>query len=252
MRLQDKVAIVTGAGSGIGRAIALRFAAEGATVVVPDIKLSAAEETVARIAEADGRALSLQVDVRRSADVKRMVATTVEQFGRVDVLVNNAGIRLVAPVTEVSDEDWQRVIDTNLTGVFFCLREVVPIMKKQGAGKIINMASVTGVSAMVDRVAYCTSKGGVITMTKEVALELAGTGICVNAIAPGFVATPLTMRYNDDPRMMAVVRGTSPHGRWGQPEEVAAAALFLASSESDWVNGTTLFVDGGYTAGKLF
>lgn len=252
MRLHDKVAIVTGAGSGIGRAIALRFAAEGADVVVPDKKLGAAEETAAEIRKLGRRSLALSVDVAQSVDVKAMVAATVDQFGRIDILVNNAGIRLVAPLTEVTDEAWNKVIGTNLTGVFYCIREVVPQMKKQGSGKIISMASITGVSPMVDRVAYCTAKGGVITMTKEVALELAGTGICVNAIAPGFVATPLTASYDDEPRMAAAVRGTSPHGRWGKPEEVASAALYLASSDADWVNGTTLFIDGGYTAGKLF
>lgn len=252
MRLQDKVAVVTGAGSGIGQAIALRFAAEGADVVVPDWHLPAAEQTAARIQELGRRALALQVDVSQSRDVKRMVETTIERFGRIDIMVNNAGIRLVAPLTEVSDEDWNRVMGTNLTGVFYCIREVVPHMKRQGRGKIISMASITGVSPMVDRIAYCTAKGGVITMTKTAALELAGTGICVNAIAPGFVATPLTAGYDADPRMATAVRTTSPHGRWGQPAEVAAAALYLASEESDWVNGTTLFIDGGYTAGKLF
>jgi len=252
MRLQDKVAIVTGAGSGIGQAIALRFAAEGADLVVPDLRLPAAEETAARIREQGRRALALQVDVSQSRDVKRMVDTTIAQFGRIDIMVNNAGIRLVAPLTEVSDEDWNRVIGTNLSGVFYCIREVVPHMRGQGRGKIISMASITGVSPIVDRIAYSTAKGGVITMTKAAALELAGTGICVNAIAPGFVATPLTAGYDADPRMATAVRTTSPHGRWGQPAEVAAAALYLASEESDWVNGTTLFIDGGYTAGKLF
>ena len=252
MRLQDKVAIVTGAGSGIGQAIALRFAAEGADLVVPDLRLPAAEETAARVRALGRRALALQVDVAQSRDVKRMVDATIEQFGRVDILVNNAGIRLVAPLTEVSDEDWNRVIATNLTGVFYGIREVVPHMRRQGRGKIISMASITGVSPFLNRIAYCVSKGGVITMTKTAALELAGTGICVNAIAPGFVATPLTAGYDADPRMATAVRTTSPHGRWGQPAEVAAAALYLASEESDWVNGTTLFIDGGYTAGKLF
>jgi NAD(P)-dependent dehydrogenase (short-subunit alcohol dehydrogenase family) len=252
MRLQDKVAVVTGAGSGIGQAIALRFAAEGADVVIPDIKLAAAEETAERVRALGRRALAMQVDVSRSADVKRAITTTVEQLGRIDIMVNNAGIRFIAPLTEVSDEDWNRVIAINLTGVFYGIREVVPQMKKQGGGKIINMASITGVSPMVDRIAYCTAKGGVITMTKEAALELAGTGICVNAIAPGFVLTPLTAFYEHDPRMAAVVKSSSPHGRWGQTTDIASAALYLASSEADWVNGTTLFVDGGYTAGKLF
>jgi len=252
MRLQDKVAIVTGAGSGIGQAIALRFAAEGADLVVPDLRLPAAEETAARVRALGRRALALQVDVAQSRDVKRMVDATIEQFGRVDILVNNAGIRLVAPLTEVSDEDWNRVIATNLTGVFYGIREVVPHMRRQGRGKIISMASITGVSPFLNRIAYCVSKGGVITMTKTAALELAGTGICVNAIAPGFVATPLTAGYDADPRMATAVRTSSPHGRWGQPAEVAAAALYLASEEADWVNGITLFIDGGYTAGKLF
>src|SRR3972149_4983556 len=134
MRLQDKVAIVTGAGSGIGQAIALRFAAEGADLVVPDLRLPAAEETAARLREQGRRALALQVDASQSRDVKRMVDTTIAQFGRIDIMVNNAGIRLVAPLTEVSDEDWNRVIATNLTGVFYGIREVVPHMRRQGRG----------------------------------------------------------------------------------------------------------------------
>jgi 3-oxoacyl-[acyl-carrier protein] reductase len=256
MLLKDKVAIVTGAGSGIGQGIAMRFATEGAKVVVAELDQRKAAATAAQIAETTrSEALAIPTNVARLEDVNAMVTKTLERFGRIDVLVNNAGIRFASPIVEMSDEEWHNTLATNLTGPFFCLRRVASEMIKSGVeGAIVNIASIAGLRGFLNRAAYGVTKAGVINLTQVAALELAPKRIRVNAIAPGLINTPMTERYanpkDPDSQMMAQkFVATVPLGRWGKPTDIAAAATFLASDEADYITGTTLVVDAGLTAG---
>lgn len=254
MKLQDKVAIVTGAGSGIGEGIALRFAREGATIVVAELEPQKAEATVTKINAVQGKGFAVPTKVARVQDVERLVDQVLQNCGRLDILVNNAGIGHAAPIVEMRDEEWQATLDTNLTGGFFCLRRVAQEMiKGKVAGAIINISSVAGMRGIRSRAAYCAAKAGLILLTQVAALELAPHQIRVNAIAPGLIETPLTARFltgeDQDSRMMAEkIVASIPLGRWGQPADVAAAALYLASEEAAYVTGTTLVVDAGLTA----
>lgn len=255
MNLKDKVAVVTGAGSGIGEGIALRFAREGAKVVIAELDEQKGKSTATKIQGMKGEALVVPTNVARVEDVNAMVDKTLEAFSRIDVLVNNAGIRHASPIVEMPDEEWHSTLATNLTGVFFCLRRVAREMVKGGVkGAIVNIASIGGIVGFRNRAPYCAAKAGVILLTQVAALELAPHQIRVNAIAPGLIETPLTARYltatDEDSRMMAEKLAASiPLGKWGQPSDIAAAALYLASDEAAYVTGTTLTVDAGVTAG---
>ncbi len=244
--LKDEVAIVTGAGSGTGRVIALRFAKEGADIVIPDINLEGAQNTAKEIEALGRKPLAIKTDVSDSTDVDRMVTTTIEKFGKIDILVDNAGIFIQKPLVETTESDWDRVLNINLKGVFLCSKRAVKEMLKQGGGRIINIASVVGYVGFADSSAYCASKGGVINLTREMALELAPKNINVSAIGPGVIETPMTKDMLADDATKQMLVGATPSGRIGQPEDIANAALFLASDESSFVNGITLFVDGGW------
>jgi len=245
-KLDNKVAIVTGAGSGIGKATALLFAREGARVIVADH--SGAEEETAR--EIGDAALAVRVDVSRSADVRAMIAAAGGRFGRLDILFNNAGIEgAQAPTADCSEENFDRVIAVNLKGVFLGMKYALPAMLASGGGAIINNASVAGLVGFPGIPAYCASKGGVIQLTKTAALEYATQGIRVNAICPGVIWTPMVARLTgDSAEARAQFAQLEPVGRMGQPEEVAALALFLAGDESSFVTGAALPVDGGFVA----
>ena len=243
-KLDGKVALITGAGSGIGRATALLFAGEGASVAVADIVPQGGQETVRLIGEAGGEAVFIQTDVRKAADVERMVNTTVDTYGRIDILHNNAGVMPeVFPIAELPEEVWDLVIDTNLKGVFLGTRYTVPVMLRQGGGVIVNTASIMGVCAQVYISPYCVSKAGIILFTKATSAEYARQNIRVNCICPGFIDTPMTA-----PWMPVVEMEKTPPGRVGEPERIAQAALYLASDDSAYVTGTALTVDGGYSA----
>ena len=248
MKLEGKVAIVTGAAAGIGRGIAEVFAREGARVAIADRDASGAKESEARVRAAGGEAAAFEVDVADGASVSRMVDAVVSRYGRVDILVNNAGIRFVKPFLEYSEDEWRRTLDVNLTGLFLCCRAAVVQMLKNGKGKIVNVASVAGEFGRPHRIAYCASKGGAIAFTKALAVDLAGKSICVNALAPALIDTPLNAEYATDDALAAVWGKELLVRRWGRIEDVAAAALYLASDDSDFVTGTVLTVDGGWTA----
>lgn len=251
MRLKGKVAIITGGAAGIGRGIAEAFVREGARVAIADRDAAKAHETVAQLQSGGGEAAAFDVDVSNGASVARMVAGVVSRFGRLDILVNNAGIRYVKPFLEYSEDEWRKTIDVNLTGLFLCCRAAVPEMLKNGKGKILNLSSVAGEFGRPFRIAYCASKGGAIAFTKALAVDLSGKNICVNALAPALIDTPLNAAYANDDALANVWGKELLVRRWGRPEDVAAAALYLASDESDFVTGTVLTIDGGWTAGLV-
>jgi 3-oxoacyl-[acyl-carrier protein] reductase len=241
-RLRQQVAIVTGASRGIGRATALALASEGANVVVNYASSSgAAEEVVKAITDAGGSAIALQADVSKLEQVDALVNNTVEKFGRVDVLVNNAGITRDALLLRMKPEDWQAVIDLNLTGVFLCTRAVSKIMLKQRSGRIVNITSVAGQMGNPGQANYSAAKAGVIGFSKTVAKELASRGITVNAVAPGFIATDMTSNLKSEEILKYI-----PLARYGEPEEVAGMVRFLAADPAAaYITGQVFNVDGG-------
>ncbi len=244
MHLGGKVAIVTGASRGIGRAIALKFAQAGAKVVINYAgNLAAAEEVLESITCLKGEALIVQGDVAKAADVDNLIKQTVERFGRIDILVNNAGITRDNLLMRMKEDDWDAVLDTNLKGVFHCTKAVSKIMMKQRYGKIINMTSVFGVMGNAGQANYAAAKAGVIGFTKSMAKELASRNINVNAIAPGFIATDMTQGLTD--QVKTAMEASIPFARLGQPDDVGDAALFLASDFSSYITGQTFHVDGG-------
>lgn len=241
--LQGQVAIVTGASRGIGRAIALQLAAQGANVVVNYASsAAAAENVVAEITAAKGQALALQADVSQADQVDTLLNTVLEKFKRIDILVNNAGITRDNLLLRMKPEDWQAVIDLNLTGVFLCTRAVSKIMLKQRSGRIINITSVAGQMGNPGQANYSAAKAGVIGFTKTVAKELASRGITVNAVAPGFIATDMTSNLTNTEDIIKYI----PLGRYGQPEEVAGVVRFLAADPAAaYITGQVFNVDGG-------
>ena len=246
-RLDDKVAIITGAGMGMGRAAAILFAKEGAKVVVDDIVVATGEETVRMIKEAGGEAIFIKADVSKAEDVQNMVKTAVSTYGKLDVLYNNAGIAGEATPTEgCTEENWEKTITVNLKGVWLGMRYAIPEMIKTGGGSIINTASQAAERGMTNLPAYTASKGGVLSLSRATAMECAKKNIRINVINPGSIATPMVLAMPDEAKE-SFVAGI-PMGRFGEPEEVARAALFLASDDSSHITGHALAVDGGMIA----
>jgi len=251
MRLANKVALITGGGSGIGKATCLLFAREGAKVVVVDLKKETAEATAKEIRDAGGEARAYAADVSKAKDAEGMVSFAEESYGLLNVVFNNAGIfhNDDNSVTNTAEDIWNLVIDINLKGVFLGCQYAIPALQRAGGGSIINTASfVAIVGAAVPQIAYTASKGGVLAMTREIAVEFARQNIRANALCPGPVETPLLAELLADPARRQRRLVHIPPGRFARPEEIANAALFLASDESSYVNGSTFLVDGGITA----
>jgi len=248
MRLKNKIAIITGAGSGIGRAIALAFSKEGAKIVVADWSEQGGETTVEQIKKQKGKAIFVKTDVSKANDIDQMVKDCLDKFGRVDILVNNAGIIKFAALHEMSEEDWDQVLDVDLKGMFLGSKRVIPKMIKQGKGKIISITSIAGIVGFDKISSYCAAKGGMIALTKEMALEYASKKINVNCIAPGVIKTEMTKDMLADPQTKQFLESSTLYPRLGKPEDIAQAAVYLASDESDFVNGEVLVVDGGWIA----
>jgi glucose 1-dehydrogenase len=248
MKLQDRVAIVTGASRGIGRAIALGLAREGAAVVVNNSNARSdalAEEVVRAICAAGGQALASRADVGDLREHERLVGAALTSFGRLDILVNNAGVEFREPFLRSRPETWDQTLAVNLKGPFFLSQKAAEAMRRGGAGKIINVSSVHDHHPLRDRSIYAASKGGLIMLTKALAFELAEYGICVNAISPGAILTDMNREALSAPENLNRCLGKIPLKRLGTVEDIVGAAVFLASSESDYVTGTTLYIDGG-------
>jgi NAD(P)-dependent dehydrogenase (short-subunit alcohol dehydrogenase family) len=248
-KLEDKTALVTGAAMGIGRSTAVLLAEEGAKVVVADVDEEQANETSRLIKEAGGEALVVRTDVSKSEDVEAAIDTMVETFGSIDILHNNAAIALGATVVDTTDELWNRVLDVNLGGVYRGCKYAIPHMIRNGGGSIINSTSVQALRGFAGWAAYAASKGGIVSLTQQVALEYANHNIRVNCIAPGTIMTPLNEKLfkeaEDPDALIETWNRMHPIGRFGQPEEVAEAVLFLASDASSFITGHCLAVDGG-------
>lgn len=252
MRLKGKSAIITGAGTGIGKAIALLFAKEGAAVMVADVDEAGGMETVRSARDAGGRAAFTLADVTVAAQAERLVKAAVEDFGGLDILVNNAGIWTPGTVADLPEEDWDRVMDVNVKGVFLCSKYAIPEMMK-GGGSVINMASVGGFIGSTNYGAYNASKGAVVMLTKNMALDYAAHNIRVNCICPMLTETEMARaiieaQKGEPETIKKVYERRIPLGRLGRPEDVAYGALYLASDESSYVTGASLFIDGGYTS----
>lgn len=243
MELEGKVALVTGAAQGIGKAIAMLLAKNGADVIVSDINLEKAIETSKEIEAVGRRSIAIKVDVSKSEEVENMVERIISEFGRIDILVNNAGITRDKLILRMTEEDWDQVIDVNLKGTFNCTKAVIKYMSKQKSGKIVNIASVSGEMGNPGQANYSASKAGVIGFTKTIAREFAQRGINVNAIAPGYIETPMTEVLPD--KIKEELKKMIPMERLGRPEDVAHAVLFLVSEASSYITGQVLNVNGG-------
>jgi len=241
--LKGRVAIVTGGAQGIGKSIATQLALAGANVVIADMAEEMAKSTAKEISQKGSEAVSIVVDVSSFSSVEEMVKKTLDKFGRIDILINNAGITRDALVMRMKEEDWDMVLDINLKGAFNCIKIVSPIMMKQRFGKIVNIASIVGINGNAGQANYSASKGGLIALTKTCAKELASRQINVNAVAPGFIQTSMTERLSQEVREK--LSSQIPLGKIGNPDDVANAVLFLVSEKSSYITGEVIKVDGG-------
>ena len=239
MKLQDKVALITGAGSGIGRAIALEFAREGAKVLVAELDEASGRAVADELGAAGAQARFQRCDVTNEDEVRATVQAAVDAFGRLDIMVNNAG---------VASDDWDITLAVNLSGVYYGCKHAAESMAARGGGVIINLASILGLVGIGGGDPYVATKHGVVGLTRNFAIAYAGRGVRVNCINPGFIETPMTRGFTETQAIRQQIEGQTPMGRWGRPEEVAKAALFLASDDSSFMTGAPLIVDGGWTA----
>ena len=248
-RLEGKRAIVTGAGAGIGEAIAIRLSSEGARVALADLDEQAAERVAGEI---KGGTLARGTDVSRAEEVEALVRSVVEEWGGLDVMVNNAGVGVAGTTPETSEEDWERLMAVNLRGTFLGMKYAIPAMRDSGGGSVVNISSVAALVGIPDRAAYSATKGGILALTRAAAIDHVGEGVRVNCIAPGTVETPwigrITAGYDDPEEARGRMEARQPHGRFVQPEEIAAMAAYLASDESASCIGACMVVDGGVTA----
>jgi 3-oxoacyl-[acyl-carrier protein] reductase len=242
MKLEGKVALITGGANGIGKMTAMKFLQAGAKVVISDFNAEAGNATVDELKNI-GPIMFIQTDVTDSTQIKQMVGQTLEEYGKIDILVNNAGITIDGLLTKMDEDSWEKVIAVNLSGVFKCTKEIVPIMIEQGEGVILNASSVIGLYGNIGQTNYAATKAGVIGLTKSWAKELGPKGIRVNAVAPGFIVTDMTAKVPQ--KVLDLMESKTPLRKLGKPEDIAASYLFLASDDANYINGTVLSVDGG-------
>ena len=248
MRLENKVTVITGAGSGIGAAIARAFVAEGARTALLDVNLPAAEELAA---ELGGDAAAFAADVTELDQLEAAADAVSERFGGIDALVNNAGIRIVKSFLDHTEEDWRRILDVNLTGQFLAAKAVVPHLITRGKGKVVNVASIAGIGGRPNRVAYVAAKFGIVGLTRALAMDLSANNICVNAVCPSMIASPLNISLAEDAEIGPQWAKDNLARRWGRPGDVAKVAVFLASDDADYVTGSEYRVDGGEATGLI-
>jgi NAD(P)-dependent dehydrogenase (short-subunit alcohol dehydrogenase family) len=247
-RLNGRIAVITGASRGLGRAMALALAAEGATIALVARDLSRLDETQRAISGAGGRAQSFPADVSDEAQVRKLEQDVAAAFGQVHILVNNAGINVRKPVVEFTLADWRRVLDTNLTSAFLMCRSFIPHLRGRGYGRILNMASIMAWISLPGRAAYSATKSGLLGFTRALALELAGDGVTANTISPGPFATEMNTPLLDNPELNQFFVSRVPLGRWGRVEDIGQLALFLCSDDAGFITGTDILIDGGWTA----
>jgi NAD(P)-dependent dehydrogenase (short-subunit alcohol dehydrogenase family) len=247
MRVKDRIAIVTGGGSGIGRGTCLRLSEEGASIAVFDVNLESAEDTVREIDRSGGKGLALKVNVSAADEVEAAVQKVVQAFGRIDILVNNAGMSDAGSISRMTDELWDKMHDVNLKGVFLCCRAVIPHMKKQRYGRIVNIASILAKAGSAGMAHYCSTKAGVVGFTQGLAMEVGPRNITVNAVGPGIIDTPMLDQETRPDLRERLVQGV-PLRRLGEPRDIANAILFLVSDESSYITGQCLYVCGGWSA----
>lgn len=246
--LKGKVAIVTGSRRGMGRGIAERLAYAGANVVISDVDLAECEKAAKQISEMHRvQALAVKCDVSKKNEVDNLIAKTLERFGKLDIMVNNAGIYVTKAFLEYTEEEWDKIISINLKGVYLCSQAAAKEMAKQKYGKIVNIASIAGIKSFPAAAGYCASKAGIIHLTREMAMELAAVHINVNAVAPGLIETPMTRSIMEDKKALEGTLAAIPWKRAGEPSDIANAVHYLVSDEADYVTGHTLVVDGGWT-----
>jgi NAD(P)-dependent dehydrogenase (short-subunit alcohol dehydrogenase family) len=246
MKLKDKTAIVTGARRGIGKAIALKLAKEGAKVAVTDISKEDCQKVVEEIENLGGQGLALELDVTKEDEIEKVIQETKKKFGRIDVLVNNAGIFIQKNLEDMETSEINKLLDINLRGAIQCIKHVLPEMKNQKYGKIVNIASIAGIVGFNLSSTYCASKGALVNLTRELALDLGPYNINVNAVAPGVIETEMTEGMLSDEKTKEGLLSNIPYGRVGRPEDIASAVSFLADDESEYVTGQILAVDGGW------
>lgn len=251
MKLGNKISLVTGAGQGIGKAIALAFAGEGSSVIVNDIASEAARSVVHEIVDRGGKAIPIRADVSQRDEVSGMIKEIIGNLGKIDILVNNAGVQTETPFLDLSEEEWDKIINVNLKGTFLCSQLVAREMVKQGGGKIINISSVHQFLPRRNIAHYAASKGGIMMLTKVMALELAKDKINVNCIAPGAIDTAMNKAVLKQSQKLDELNSKIPQGRIAEPEEVGKVAVYLASNDADYITGSTIYVDGGLSLGNL-
>jgi len=250
MKLKDRVAIVTGGGKGIGEEICLGLSREGAKIVIAEIDIENSEEVIKKIQNNGSEAIVVKTDVSDENSINNMVDETIKHFGKIDILINNAGIRHIKKLLDHTKKDWDEMIAVNLTGPYLSCKAVIPHMIKQGKGKIVNFGSIASFMGRPDRVGYVAAKSGVLGLTRALAVDLTRKNINVNTICPGLISTPFNKKFAEDPTHGEAWGKETIVGRWGLPTDIVGAAVFLSSDESDFINGTEIKIDGGWLAAK--
>ena len=250
MKLQNRVAIVTGGGKGIGREICLGLSKQGAKIVIAELDIENSNKVIEEIKDSGSEAISIKTDISNENSVKDLILETIKKFNKIDILINNAGIRHVKKLDDYNLNDWNDMLSVNLTGPYICCKAVIPEMKKVGKGKIINFGSIASFMGRPDRVGYVAAKSGVLGLTRALAIDLKGTNINVNTICPGLISTSFNKKYAEDPTHGEKWGKETIVGRWGLPSDIVGAAIFLSSDDSDFINGSEIKIDGGWLAAK--